>query len=152
MILYRIAKCLYINDLSGTGARLYGGRWNGVGNAMVYLAANRAMAVLEVLVHLSPTIFPQDFCIAEIEVPGNSVLTVDNQALPANWQDVSPPNELKQLGDYFIKQQQYLLMKVPSAILPQEFNYLMNPLHPEAVKIKVLNQQSFSFDERLVVV
>jgi RES domain-containing protein len=152
MILYRIARCLHISDLAGTGARLYGGRWNSVGNAMVYLAANRAMAVLEVLVHLSPTIFPQDFCIAEMEVPDNSILTVDIRALPANWQDVSPPNELKQLGDYFIKQQQYLLMKVPSAILPQEFNYLVNPMHPEAAKMKILNQQSFSFDERLVMV
>jgi RES domain-containing protein len=151
MILYRIAKCVYVNDLSGSGARLYGGRWNSVGKAMIYLASSRAMALLEVLVHLSPTIFPQDYCIAEIEVPENNILTMNAQILPANWQDISAPAELKQLGDSFIKQQQYLLMKVPSAILPQEFNYLINPTHTDAAKMKVLSRQPFSFDERLVL-
>jgi hypothetical protein len=70
--------------------------------------------------------------------------------LPGSWQDASAPVGLKQLGDSFLKQQKYLLMKVPSAIVPQEFNYLINPLYPEASKIKLLKQQSFNFDERLV--
>jgi len=150
MILYRIAKCVYVNDLSGTGARLYGGRWNSVGRPMVYLASSRALAVLEVLVHLSPTIFPGEFCLAEFEIPDDSILNVDIKQLPVNWQDPSPPSELKQIGDNFLKLQQHLLLKVPSVIVTNDFNYLLNPLHPEAGKIRLLKQEPFSFDERLV--
>jgi len=150
MILYRITKCIYAADLSGAGARLYGGRWNGVGKSMVYLAATPSLAVLEVLVHLSPTIFPGDFCIAEIEVPENSILTLTSEKLPANWQDISPPFELKKIGNAFISEQKYLLMKVPSVIVPEEFNYLLNPLHPQFKSVKVVSKKPFGFDKRLV--
>jgi len=150
MILYRIAKCNYVADLSGTGARLYGGRWNSVGRSMVYLASNRSLAVLEVLVHLSPAIFPANFCLAEFDVPLANIITLMPDELPHNWQDILSPNQLKKTGDEFLKQQKGLLLKVPSAIVPEEFNYLINPLHPDASKIKLIKQQPFSFDERLV--
>lgn len=150
MILYRIAKCTYVNDLTGTGARLYGGRWNSIGKPMVYLASSRALAVLEVLVHLSPTMFPGGFCIAQIEVPDNSFQSVEIKQLPVNWQDISPPTALKKVGDGFLKQQDKLLLKVPSAIVAEEYNYLLNPLHPEISKVKLIKQLPFNFDERLV--
>lgn len=150
MVLYRIAKCNYVADLSGTGARLYGGRWNSVGQSMVYLASNRSLAVLEVLVHLSPAIFPAKFCLAEFEIPANNIIELRPGELPTNWQDILSPNELKKTGDEFLKQQKGLLLKVPSAIVPEEFNYLVNPLHPDSSKIKLIKQQPFSFDERLV--
>lgn len=150
MILYRIAKCNYAGDLSGTGARLYGGRWNSIGQAMVYMAASPSLAVLEVLVHLPPSIFPANFCISEFDIPSDSTLTADDASLPNDWQDISPPVALKRLGDAFLKQNKYLLMKVPSVIVPQEFNYLFNPLHPDADKAKLVSKKPFSFDERLV--
>jgi RES domain-containing protein len=150
MILYRIAKCNYAADLSGAGARLYGGRWNSIGQPMVYLASSPSLAVLEVLVHLPPSIFPANFCLAEFDIPESSILTADNASLPDDWQDISPPVALKRLGDAFLKQNKYLLMKVPSVIVPQEFNYLLNPLHADATKIKLLEKKPFSFDARLV--
>lgn len=150
MILYRIAKCNYAADLSGAGARLYGGRWNSIGQPMVYMAASPSLAVLEVLVHLPPSIFPANFCLAEFDISDNSILTADNASLPDDWQDVSPPIALKRLGDAFLKQNKYLLMKVPSVIVPQEFNYLLNPLHADAAKIKLVEKKPFSFDARLV--
>ena len=150
MILYRIAKCAYADDLSGTGARLYGGRWNSVGQSMVYFASNSALAVLEVLVHLSPIIFPGSFCLAEFRAPDNDIITIDIQTLPRNWQEPSPPNELKKIGHDFLKQKKHLFLKVPSVIVPNEFNYLLNPFHPQASKIELIKQQPFSFDERLV--
>lgn len=149
MILYRIAKCNYAADLSGTGARLYGGRWNSVGQSMVYLASSRALAVLEVLVHLSPTMLPADFCLVEFEAPDNDVLSIDIKALPHNWQDPSAPDKLKLLGNDFLKRKEHLFMKVPSVIVPDDFNYLLNPLHPKASEVKLVSQQPFSFDERL---
>ena len=150
MILYRIAHCNYIKDLTGTGARLYGGRWNSEGKSMVYLASSRALAVLEVLVHLPPLLLPTNFCLAEIEVPENSTLTLDTKSLPDNWQDASPPAELKQLGNQFIKETKYLMMKVPSSVVPEEYNYLLNPWHPDIKKVNILNAHPFSFDDRLM--
>jgi RES domain-containing protein len=149
MILYRIAKCVYADDLSGTGARLYGGRWNSVGKPMVYLASTRALAMLEVLVHLSPTLLPADFCFAEIEVPDNNIAVADSETLPADWKNPLGPIALQRLGDAFLKNQEYLLMKVPSAIVDEEYNYLLNPLHPQASAVKILRKQAFNFDERL---
>jgi RES domain-containing protein len=150
MILYRISSCQYIKDLEGTGARLYGARWNSKGNAMVYTASSRALAVLEVLVHLQPLFIPSNFCVAEIKAPDSNILTFDTTQLPANWKDVSPPAELKQIGNKFLKDGRYLLMKVPSSIVEQEFNYLLNPAHPDMQKVKVLKTEPFNFDNRLL--
>jgi len=150
MILYRITKCNYAADLSGTGARLYGGRWNSEGKPMLYLASSRSLAVLEVLVHLDPLIIPGNYCLTEIEVPDVEIITVQADQLPADWRDISGPVVLRQLGDAFLKKQEYLLMKVPSSIVPAEYNYLLNPLHPDALRVKLLKRDPFSFDRRLL--
>jgi RES domain-containing protein len=149
MVLYRIANCNYIKDLTGTGARLYGGRWNSEGKSMVYLASSRALAVLEVLVHLPPLLLPYNFCLAEIEVPDKNILNLDISTLPDNWKDVSPPSELKQIGNRFIKETKHLVMRVPSSVIPQEFNYLLNPWHTDIKKVKIISTSPFSFDDRL---
>jgi RES domain-containing protein len=150
MILYRIAKCNYAAELSGEGARLYGGRWNSIGQPMVYMASSPSLAVLEMLVHLPPAIFPSNFCLSKFDIPDHSILTADNASLPEDWQDTSPPIALKRLGDAFLKQNKYLLMKVPSVVVPQEFNYLFNPLHAAAAKANLIENKPFSFDARLM--
>ncbi|MGF7073603.1 RES family NAD+ phosphorylase [Mucilaginibacter sp. R-33] len=150
MILFRITKCNYATDLSGTGARLYGGRWNSEGKPMLYLASSRSLAVLEVLVHLDPLIIPGNYCLTEIEVPDSKIITVEVEQLPADWRDITGPVILRELGDAFLKKQEYLLMKVPSSIVPAEFNYLLNPLHSDAFNIKLLKREPFSFDRRLI--
>jgi RES domain-containing protein len=150
MILYRIARCPYANDLSGTGARLYGGRWSGIGKAVVYLASSSSLAVLEVLVHLQPLMVPDDYCRTEVEVPHDNILSVKINELPADWRDISPPQILTRFGDSFIKEGKYLLLKVPSSIVPNEFNYILNPAHPDMSKVKLLNREPFDFDSRLV--
>jgi RES domain-containing protein len=149
MILYRIVNCSYADDLSGMGARLYGGRWNSVGKPAIYLAASRSLAVLEVLVHLPPLMIPDNYCLVEIEVPDNSILDINIDELPSNWNDVSPPATLKRIGDGFLKKQEHLLMKVPSSIVPMEYNYLLNPLHPAMEKVKIIKKAPFDFDKRL---
>jgi len=150
MIVYRIANCNYAGDLTGTGARLYGGRWNSEGKSMLYTASSRALAVLEVLVHLPPLLVPNNFCLVEIEIPEDNIYTLNAALLPANWRDIPPPMTLRNLGDEFLKKSEYLVMKVPSSIVPAEYNYLINPLHPAASMIKLTNTEAFSFDERLL--
>ncbi|HEY4327936.1 MAG TPA: RES family NAD+ phosphorylase [Mucilaginibacter sp.] len=150
MILYRIVKCEYANDLSGNGARLYGGRWNSEGKAAVYLASSPSLALLEVLVHLPPLMIPDNYCLTEIEVPDNGITNISIDSLPNNWKNISPPVILRQIGDDFLKKNEYLLMKVPSSIVPMEHNYLLNPQHMEMTKVRILKKEPFNFDERLV--
>jgi RES domain-containing protein len=149
MILYRIVNCSYADDLTGTGARLYGGRWNSEGKPAIYLASSRSLAVLEVLVHLPPLMVPDNYCLTEIEVPDHSITHVSIDDLPDNWKDVSPPAALRQMGDEFLKTQEHLLMKVPSSIVPMEHNYLLNPRHKAMKKVKILKKELFDFDTRL---
>ncbi len=117
---------------------------------MVYLASSRSLALLEVLAHSSTYTTPLNMCIAEFEAPNDSVSTLDLSLLPAGWQDPSPAQRLLELGDAFLAKKDFLLMKVPSVIVPQEFNYLMNPLHPEASKVKIIRSDKFRFDDRLL--
>jgi RES domain-containing protein len=150
MILYRITKATYADDLSGTGARLYGGRWNSEGRPALYLASSCSLAVLEVLVHLPPLLIPHDYCLIEIEVPDNSILNISTSDLPNNWKDISGPTALKRIGDEFLRKQENLLMKMPSTIVPMEYNYLLNTRHEAMRKVKILKSEPFNFDERLV--
>jgi RES domain-containing protein len=148
MILYRITRCNYA-DLSGTGSRLYGGRWNSDGRLMVYLASSRSLAMLESLAHLSVTNIPFEYCMMIIEAPDNFI-EVGLQSLPEGWNEFPEPNSIKHFGNDFLQENKHLLLKVPSAIIPEEHNYLMNPLHPQAAKVKIISSLPFRFDPRLV--
>ena len=149
MLLYRIVKTAYA-DLSGSGVRLYGGRWNSEGKPMVYLASSRSLAVLEALAHLSPTNIPNDYCMLIVEVPDKAAATLDIKTLPEHWHEFPEQNILKQIGNRFLADKENLLLKVPSAIVNEEFNYLLNPLHPDASKVKITSKQPFKFDARLL--
>lgn len=149
MLLYRITRCTYAKDLSGTGARLYGGRWNNIGRAMIYTASSRALATLEALVHLPTAIIPVDFCLTTIDAP-EDIFEADTDLFPPNWNAYPEPEILKRTGDFFLKQNEHLLLKVPSAIVNEEYNYLVNPQHHKASKIKIIKSEPFTFDERLL--
>ncbi|HVI47408.1 MAG TPA: RES family NAD+ phosphorylase [Chitinophaga sp.] len=150
MDVYRISKCAYINDLSGTGARLYGGRWNSPGHAIVYTAGSRALSALEVLVHIPLKNIVQDFCIATIHIPDDiTIKAMAKQDLPSGWQSLAPDPELQCIGDEWIETSKYAVLRIPSVVIPEEFNYLINPLHPEAERITITNMQPFLFDQRL---
>jgi RES domain-containing protein len=150
MILYRIGKCVYVDNLSGEGARLFGGRWNSEGRSAIYLASSCSLAMLEVLVHLQPLMIPNDYCIVEIEVPDTSITQITVNDLPDNWKDVSPPAILKVMGNNFLANKKQLMLKVPSSIVPTEYNYLLNPMHPDMKKVKIVKKEPFDFDSRLV--
>jgi RES domain-containing protein len=149
MLLYRLTKCIYANDLTGTGARLYGGRWNSEGKPMLYVASSRSLAVLEALVHLPPAYVPDGYCMAIMDAP-DDYATINEKLLPKSWQDFQDMDILKQMGNNFLSERKKLLLKVPSAIVSEEYNYLLNPFHPLAQKIKLKSILPFSFDNRLI--
>ncbi|MES2418007.1 MAG: RES family NAD+ phosphorylase [Bacteroidota bacterium] len=150
MILYRIANFKHAEDLSGTGAKLFGGRWNSIGVPMHYMSANRALAALEVLANKGTLLGSKKLCLTVFEVPDQHIQTIEITTLPQNWRAYPGLPELKKLGDEFIRQGEFLLLKVPSAIIIDEFNYLMNVAHPLAEKAKILEVNLFNFDPRLV--
>jgi RES domain-containing protein len=149
MLLYRLTRCVYSNDLSGSGARLYGGRWNSEGRAVIYLASSRALAVLEALVHLPPVDIPDAYCMVTIEAPDDYTV-IDEKILPPNWQDPSDQDALKLIGNAFLFASKNLMLKAPSAIVSEEYNYLLNPLHQGISKVKIKNVHPFNFDSRLL--
>lgn len=146
MLVYRISSPKYIEDLSGAGSKQYGGRWNDKGVAMVYFAESRAMAVMEVLVHLRPEDIDKDFILAEFEISDDSILTINISDLPENWKEESEVETLKEIGNKFIKENKFLIMKVPSVIIEEDYNLVFNPNHPHSNKIKLIEKRIFKFD------
>jgi RES domain-containing protein len=147
MRVFRISKCNYIEDLSGTGAALYGGRWNSKGSYIIYTAATASLALLETIVHMN-TMPQEGFCLLEIEIPENFKLLTEKE-LPRNWADHPPPSLLRKIGDDFVKKQESLALKIPSAVLPEEFIFLINPTHPDFKKLRIIKKKNISLDQRL---
>jgi RES domain-containing protein len=150
MVLYRICDCKHAHDVSGTGAKLFGGRWNSVGVPLHYMASNRALAALEVLANKSSMSNTVNLCLSVFEVPENSIEVLKVHELPKNWRDYPSNANVKKIGDDFVKRQKSLILAVPSAIIADEYNHLMNVQHPLAKQIKIIEVKSFEFDERLV--
>lgn len=149
MVVYRISSCKFIDDLSGRGAAMYGGRWNSEGVYLLYTAGSPSLAMLESLVHLGGRV-TGDFCQIAIEVPEESVLELMPEDLPANWRESPAPDLLRSIGNRFIVEGQYLMLKIPSVLVPDESNCLLNPAHPDFKKVRVLVKSPIRFDERLV--
>lgn len=134
----------------GEGARLYGGRWNSRGTRILYTAGSLSLAALEMLVQLNDEEILLSYSFAAIEFDENLVLSIEEfHPLPANWTDSPPLLEIQQMGDQWAKSRASVVLKVPTSILPLEFNYLINIEHPEFSKVKLGEPQTFTFDERL---
>ncbi|WP_316806932.1 RES family NAD+ phosphorylase [Pedobacter agri] len=150
MILYRISNCKYAKYSSGTGAKMFGGRWNSIGTPMHYMAENRALAALEVLANIDNISDTNQLCLTIFELSDESIEVCNVNQLPKNWRSYPSSFELQRIGDEFVKTNKHLLLKVPSALIADEFNFLMNVSHPLAENIKILEIKPFSFDNRLL--
>ena len=152
MVVYRIEREKYLsNTLSGVGASMSNGfRWNSLYTRLVYSAESRALAMLEVSVHLDfSEDLPQDRYCVEIEIPDHiAIQEVSLDDLPHDWNAKPPARSTQTIGDDFVKLMDAAVLKVPSAIIPQEYNYLINPHHPAAAKIKVIKTTQLDFDSR----
>lgn len=150
MIVYRLAKKKFCNDLSGRGAELAGGRWNSKGVAMLYTSQSRALCLAEIAVNLPIGIVPDDYYLVEIELPDSASITKLNlKKLKADWNSFPHSPVTQQLGDDFVFKSKSLVLQVPSAVVQGDFNFLINPKHPEFYQITINNTERFSFDERL---
>jgi len=150
MKIYRLSRKKYANDLSGTGARLFGGRWNSRGINALYGAENISLAKLEVTVHLDLDIIPDDYFLIEIEIPENiNIKVLEKEVLEADWNSIPHSESTQLIGDQFLDENKFLVLKVPSAIVPQEYNFILNPNHKKFSLIKITAIEKFTFDNRL---
>lgn len=150
MIVYRMAKEPYKDDLSGQGARMYGGRWNSTGNAMLYTASSASLCILEVAVHCPLFILPKDYFLITIYIPDNfGIYELPINKLKSDWKALPHHEQTQILGDSFLTANQYPCMKVPSATAVADYNILINPLWSKINEIKIIDQMPFEFDSRL---
>jgi len=153
MLLYRIAKSRQrTTDLSGMGAYAFGGRWNNPGTYMLYTSENSSLAYLENLVHFDSDIIPPKLFIMGIEVSSKPELihTLPDSIYPTHWIRLGHL-ENKRLGDRWMREAQYLGIRVRSAVNPKEFNCLLNPLFPGFHDlVKVVSVDQLPVDSRLI--
>ena len=148
MIVYRISNSAYKDDISGTGAKLLGSRWNSRDIPVLYTSQCISLSVLEMLVNTNFKDYSIALDLMYINFPDdqpNTVIELKN--LKNNWKDDF--DYTRYMGDEFFKQNESLILRVPSAVIQEEYNYLANPLHADFKKIKIINTKSFWPDERL---
>ena len=151
MKLFRIARSGYIDDLSGEGARIYGGRWNEKGIPAIYASESLSLAALEYLVHVPLVLAPPDLLYRTLSIPDNVKQSIVRAtSLPEGWDTLPFSDETVQIGSRWARSNKPLLLRVPSVIVPGEFNYLINPGHPDFRKVKAGRPQPFVFDDRLL--
>jgi len=150
MLVFRISKHKYANDLSGKGAEIFGGRWNPIGTSALYCSESRALSVLELLAHLPKEITPKKLRLLTLKIPTNIETKIERlKSLPSNWNSLQPIELTQYVGKQKFEANNLLGIIVPSAIIEMENNIVLNPEHKDYKKIEIINIDKYKFDERL---
>ena len=148
MIVYRISNSTYSDDISGTGSKIFGSRWNSRDIPVLYTSQYISLSVLEMLVNTNFKDYSIALDLMYIKFPDDQPTTaIELNNLKNNWKDDF--DYTRYIGDEFFKLKESLILKVPSAVILEEHNYLANPLHADFKKIKIIKTKSFWPDERL---
>lgn len=141
MRLWRLVRAPYA-ALDGEGARRFGGRWNSPGRALIYTAADAALTVLEVRVHLDLPLelLPDDYVLLGIDT---------GELEPETGPSMTDPTRCRDFGDRWLREARSALLSVPSVIVPESRNVLINPRHPDAGAIRIAGRRAWTFDPRL---
>lgn len=149
MEVYHLGKTKFAHQLTGEGAKLHGGRWNLIGSPCIYTSETRALCVLEYAANVQLEEMPESLSITVYTLPDKSWKEFTLKELPENWLHIPAPKETKEWGSSYLQQANYLALKIPSVIIPSEFNFILNPLHTDFKKIKIKEIDPFSFDRRI---
>lgn len=148
MIIYRITLAKWAGHLTASGRAA---RWNSNGFFMLYAASTRALACLENMVHRHSIGKDDFFRVTLIEIPADlRIKKISKENLTVNWQEYINYTYCQEIGDAWLKENKTAVLQVPSAIINEEYNFLINPLHPQFNRIKVHSTEKFSFDDRLL--
>lgn len=147
---WRLTKTRYVRSAwDGEAARRLGGRWNNAGTAVVYTSATLALALVETLVHLPSDVLPA-FTAIPCGFDAAMVTTIAEEELPDDWRVTPPPSSTMAIGDEWVRSGRSLALKVPSVVVPTEYNYLLNPAHVDFARVRIGAPSPFPFDERLL--
>jgi len=147
---WRIVKRKHAKTaFTGEGARLYGGRWNSPGVAIVYTAESQSLAALEMVVHLDSPELLRSYVVVEVGIDESMVAKVERIQLPRNWRADPPPRKVREIGDAWAAAGASAVLQVPSAILPAEHNFLLNPRHRDFPRLIIGKPSPFQIDLRL---
>jgi len=149
MIIHRVGKTLFSKDLTGEGARLFGGRWNHKGTRCLYAAESRALALLEYTVNIGIHDIPRALSFTTYEVPENSILSINMATLPGNWRQVPVPASTQDFGTDLLKKSNSLVIKIPSTVISEEWCFLINPDHPDIDLLKIIEIADYAYDVRI---
>lgn len=148
---WRIIKTKHAaRAFDGEGARRYGGRWNSPGRRVVYTSSTISLVVLEVLVHLEQRAFLPAYSLLRVQLDESQLRRLPVTKLPKNWRNDPAPSALQAIGDQWLSEGKSLALAVPSALVPYETNYLLNPEHSAFSYTVIEPAQPFSFDRRLL--
>lgn len=151
MLVYRISRSRYANDLSGEGARLFGGRWNNKNVPCLYTSESRALALVEYSVNVNIHDIPRALSLITYEIDTRKVKQIKEADLPGKWRMHPVPKETQTFGSYLLTEKKYEVVKIPSVVIPEEFNYLINPAFFKG-EIKIVSVKDFIYDVRLKIV
>lgn len=149
MEVYHLGKTKFAKQLNGEGARLHGGRWNMTGIPCIYASETKALSILEYAVNVHLEELPFSLSVAVYTIPEKSWKEFSVGELPQSWSQIPAPQETKEWGSYYLKQAKFLALKLPSVIIPSEFNFVLNPLHPDFKKVSIKEVHAFTFDTRI---
>jgi len=150
LIVWRLVTARFAKSaFSGEGARLYGGRWNRKGVSLVYTSENQSLAMLEMLVQDEPR--RGRYVVIDAHIPkGVAIDRIKAGELPTDWREISGRDSLQEIGTRWAAKQGTAVLAVPSAVVPSETNYLLNPLHPDFRRIRTGKPQTVQTDPRLL--
>ena len=150
-VVWRIVQRKFIKAaFTGEGARLFGGRWNSPGRAVVYTAQSQALAALEILVHLDSEKLLRHYLAIPVTIPLHLIEHLSSSTLPKNWRAYPAPRGTHAIGDAWLARAPSPVLQVPSVVIPFESNFLLNPAHPHFSKLRMGKPIPFHFDPRLM--
>jgi RES domain-containing protein len=148
---WRIVKSKHAaGAFSGAGARKAGGRWNSPGWPVVYTAGSQSLAILEMLVHLQAQELLRRYVLFPVTFDEALITTVDPSTLPKSWRNSPPPASVQRIGNDWLTCADTAILRVPSVLVPSEWNYLLNPAHADFPKIIIGVRTPVRFDPRLI--
>ena len=150
MKIYRVAKKKFVKDLTGEGARLYGGRWNKKGHSMLYFSEHLSLCVLEMLTRIDFEFLTEDYAFIEVEISDKLIIPSGRiTSISKDWRTDPPSFATQEFGSKWLASEANFALSVPSAVLPNESNILVNPNHKLISKLKITNSGKLDLDPRV---
>jgi RES domain-containing protein len=149
MLVYRLGKEKYSRDISGEGAKIFGGRWNRIGTPCIYTSQSRALALLEYTVNVGIDFIPKNLCFTVFEIDDTMIEKITLSEIPRNWNSVPTNSDTKNFGSDKLQFSSFPILRFPSVVIPNENNYLLNPKKMNEIFFKIVDVEPYVYDFRI---